>query len=242
MTKKLPELSIFFPFWNEEKNIEPVVTKAILVAKEIANKWELIIVDDGSSDKTLKIAERLASEHKNLTVISHKSNRGYGAALQAGFENAQYSYVVFNDGDGQFDFSEVTRFVEKIDKTDIVIGYRKKRKDQPVRHILMNLLKIWDFVFFGFYHRDIDCGFKMFKSSSLNKILPLHSEGAMITTEILAKAHRAKLKIEQVEVTHFPRIYGDQSGGNLRVVLRAIFESWLLWIDLNLRGKQNGKH
>lgn len=239
---KLPELSVFFPFWNEEENIESVVMKAIPVLKEIADKWEIIIVDDGSSDKTLKIAKKLASENRNLKIFSHWPNRGYGAALRSGFENSSYNYIVFTDGDGQFDFSQVTRFIEKIEKSDMVIGYRKKRKDQPVRHILMNLLKVWDFVFFGFYHRDIDCGFKMFKRPAIEKIMPLHSEGAMITTEILAKAHRAKLKIEQVEVTHFPRIYGDQSGGNLRVVLRAIFESWLLWIDLNLRGKQNGKH
>lgn len=242
MDKKLSSLSVFFPFWNEEKNIEPVVTKAIPILKQYAQKWEIIMVDDGSSDNTLKVAEKLLKKHPNLKIISHKPNRGYGAALKAGLENATYDYVVFNDGDGQFDFTEVSRFIEKINSADVVIGYRKKRQDQPVRHILMNLLKIWDFVFFGFYHRDIDCGFKMFSRKAITAIMPLHSEGAMITTEILAKAHRSRLKIEQVEVTHFPRTFGDQSGGNLRVILRAIFESWLLWIDLNLRGKQNGKH
>ncbi|MBU2632261.1 glycosyltransferase family 2 protein, partial [Patescibacteria group bacterium] len=96
----------------------------------------------------------------------------------------------------------------------------------------MNLLKIWDFVFFRFYFRDIDCGFKMFKKSALEKILPFRSEGAMITTEILAKAKRKKLRIDQVMVSHFPRKYGDQSGGNLRVVVRAIGESFILWSDL----------
>jgi len=233
--KKLSSLSIFFPFWNEAKNIEAVVKNAISVAEEVAKKWEIIMIDDGSSDSTLEIATKLVKENANLRVISHRPNRGYGAALKAGFTNAQYDFIVFNDGDGQFDFSEVTKFIENIEKADIVIGIRKKRLDQPFRHILMNLLKIWDFIFFGFYFRDIDCGFKMFKKESVNKIMPLVSEGAMITTEILARAKRAKLKIIEVEVTHFPRKFGDQSGGNLRVVLRAIFESLLLWIDLNLR-------
>ncbi|MBU2632610.1 glycosyltransferase family 2 protein, partial [Patescibacteria group bacterium] len=135
--KKLPELSIFFPFWNEEKNIEQVVKKAIPVAGEIAEKWEIIMVDDGSSDSTLEIAKKLAKEHENLRAITHKPNRGYGAALREGFTNARYKYIVFNDGDLQFDFSEVKNFLEKIDTADIVIGYRKIRKDHPTRHLLM---------------------------------------------------------------------------------------------------------
>ncbi|OGH04058.1 MAG: hypothetical protein A2W22_00330 [Candidatus Levybacteria bacterium RBG_16_35_11] len=230
--KKIDELSVFFPFWNEQENVETVVKNAIPIAQKIAKVWEIIIVDDGSSDNTLKIAERLAKENKNVAVASHQPNRGYGAALKEGFAKAKYNTIVFTDGDRQFDFSEVSKFLDKIDKADMVIGYREKRMDQPVRHVLMMLLKIWDFVFFGIYQRDIDCGFKMFKRKALNKILPLYSEGAMITTEILAKAKKAKLKIVQVKVTHLPRKYGDQSGGNLRVVIRAIRESFNLWKEL----------
>lgn len=232
--QKVNELSIFFPFWNEQDNLEAVVNKAIPIAEKIAEKWEVIMIDDGSSDKTLEIAKNLAKTNPNLVVISHHPNRGYGAALKSGFENSKYNLVVFNDGDGQFDFSEVDKFLEKIKESDLVIGFRKKRLDNPFRHILMNMLAVWDFIFFGFVFKDIDCGFKMFKKESLNKIMPLKSEGAMITTELLAKAKRAHLKISEVEVHHYPRIHGDQSGGNLRVILRAIKESLFLWKDLNL--------
>lgn len=231
--QKVNSLSIFFPFWNEEKNIESVVKKAIPIAEKVASKWEIIMVDDGSSDKTLEIASKLAKGSPNLKAFHHDKNRGYGAALKSGFESSKYKLIVFNDGDSQFDFSEIDRFIERIESADLVIGQRKKRYDQPFRHLLMNLLKIWDFVFFGFYFRDIDCGFKLFRKEALNKIMPLRSEGAMITTEILAKAKKANLRIAQVEVTHFPRLYGDQSGGNLRVILRAIRESFVLWWDLN---------
>lgn len=232
MTNKLSELSIFFPFWNEEKNIKELINKAMPVAEEVANKWEIIAVDDGSSDDTLKIALELSRKNKNMKVVSHAPNRGYGAALKEGFLKSKYKYVVFTDGDNQFDFSQVTRFIEKIENADMVIGYRKKRQDNAIRHILMNLLRIWDFVFFGFYFKDIDCGFKMFKREALEKILPLRSEGAMITTEILAKAKRKKMKIEEVEVDHFPRKYGAQTGGNLFVIARAILESFILWLDI----------
>lgn len=231
--EKVKELSIFFPFWNEEENIEKVVKKSILVAKKTAENWEIIMVDDGSSDKTYNLAIKLAKNNPNLRVVKNSQNRGYGAALKRGFKESKYELVVFTDGDGQFDLSQLDRFLRKIEEADIVIGYRKKRLDHPLRHVLMNLLKIWDFLFFGFYFRDIDCGFKLFRKNAISKIEPLHSEGAMITTEILAKAKRKRLRIKQVEVTHYPRLYGDQSGGNLRVILRALRESLLLWKELN---------
>src|SRR3989338_130107 len=232
MNKKLPELSIFFPFWNEEKNIENVIRPAIEVAEQVAQKWEIIMVDDGSSDGTLKKAQELVHKNKNLRVVSHIPNRGYGSALKEGFLNASYKYVVFTDGDGQFDFSEVTKFTDYIDEFDMVIGFRKKRKDNYIRHLLMQMLRVWDYVFFRFYFKDIDCGFKMFTRKAVESITPLRSEGAMITTEILAKAKKKKLTIKEVEVSHYSRKFGDQSGGNVAVVVRAVLESFILWWDL----------
>lgn len=230
--KKINELSIFFPFWNEGKNVEKVALSAIPVAEKVAKKWEMLLIDDGSSDNTLTIAEKVAQKNKNVRVISHTPNRGYGSALREGFENAKYDTVVFTDGDGQFDFSEVTKFIDAIPGSDMVIGYRKKRRDNALRHLLMYMLKLWDFIFFGFHFKDIDCGFKMFKKSALNQIMPLRSDGAMITTEILAKAKNKKLNIKQVEVAHYPREFGAQSGANFGVVFRAILESFILWSDI----------
>jgi len=232
MKSKLPELSIFFPFWNEEKNVKHVVEEAIQVAEKIAEKWEILVIDDGSSDDTLKIGQELEKKHKNVKAITHSPNRGYGAALKEGFEKSQYDYVVFTDGDRQFDFSQVSNLIDNIDDADIVIGFRKKRKDSMSRHILMYMLKFWDYLFFRFYFKDIDCGFKMFRREALEKIMPLRSEGAMITTEILAKATRKKLKIKEVEVDHYPREYGIQSGANIAVVVRAVLESFILWFDI----------
>lgn len=229
---KVNSLSIFFPFWNEEANIRAVVNSAVLIAEKVAKEWEIIIVDDGSSDNTLALAEQLQKENNHVRVISHIPNRGYGAALKEGFMHAKYDLIAFTDGDGQFDFAQISRLLEKIENADIVIGYRKERHDHPFRHLLMNLLKIWDLVLFGFYFKDIDCGFKLFKKKALEKILPFQSEGAMITTEILAKARRKHLKIVEVEVTHYPRTAGNQSGGNIRVILRAIKESIVLWKNL----------
>jgi glycosyltransferase involved in cell wall biosynthesis len=233
--KKLPELSIFFPFWNEEKNVATVVEKALTVAPIVAKEWEILIIDDGSSDNTLSIAEKIASKNDRIRVISHKPNRGYGAALKEGLEKSKYKVVVFTDGDGQFDFSAVEKFTDEIESYDIVIGFRTKRRDEKIfkRLLLMNLLKIWDFILFGFHFKDIDCGFKMFTRHAIAEISPLRSEGAMITTEILAKATKKKLSIKQVGVEHFPRKFGKQTGANLPVIVRAILESLILWSDIH---------
>jgi glycosyltransferase involved in cell wall biosynthesis len=193
------------------------------------------MVDDGSSDNTLKIAEQLAKKDPRMRVITHQPNRGYGAALRAGFMNAKYNRVVFTDGDGQFNFSEITKFIEQIENTDVVIGYRKKRRDENLfkRLLLMYLLKVWDLILFRFYFRDIDCAFKMFKKEALDEIMPLRSEGALISTEILAKAKRKGLKITEVGVTHYPRQRGHQTGADLPVITRAVLESLILWYDLH---------
>lgn len=232
--QKLPELTIFFPFWNEEENIEKVVKSAIPIANKVAEKWEIIMVDDGSTDLTLEIAKKLSANDKRLRVVSHQPNRGYGAALNSGFSHAKYKYIVFTDGDMQFDFKEITKFVEKITDADLVIGYRKKRRDKNIfkRLLLMYLLKIHVFILFGIYFRDIDCAFKMFRKSAISEIMPIRSEGAMVSTEILAKAKRKKLRIKEVGVAHYPRKHGSQSGANFQVVLRAIFESSILWWDI----------
>lgn len=236
MTQPVPALSIFFPFWNEEKNIEKVIADAKKIAIKIAKKWEIIIVDDGSSDKTLSLAQKLAAEDTNITVVTHMPNRGYGAALKSGLEAAKYDLVVFTDGDGQFDFAEVTKFLDAVDDaTEMVIGYRTKRNDHNLgkRLLLMNLLKVWDFFLFHFYYADIDCGFKLFTRKAIEKLLPLRSEGAMITTEILAKARKKKIKIRQVGVQHYPRKFGNQTGANFPVIIRAVLESLILWYDLH---------
>jgi glycosyltransferase involved in cell wall biosynthesis len=235
MARKVAELSIFFPFWDEEENIERVVHDAVKVAQSVANKWEIIMIDDGSKDRTHEIVKSLSRQDSRLRVVHHPINRGYGAALRSGLEAAKYDFIVFTDGDGQFDFSEVIKFLEKIENADLVIGFRKKRSDKNLgkRLLLMNLLKVWDLILFKFYFRDIDCGFKMFKREAIEKLVPLRSEGAMITTEILAKAKRKKLKIAEVGVAHYPRLKGHQSGANFPVVIRAILESFVLWYDLH---------
>lgn len=225
MEEKVKNLTLFFPAYNEAGNIKRTVEKAIPVLAEISQNYEVIVVDDGSIDGTDTVVKELIKKNSKVRLIRHNKNLGYGAALISGFKNAKYDLIVFNDGDGQFNFGEVKKFLSEITKCDFVIGYRKKRVDPFIRHILQFLLKIWALGFFGLTVRDIDCGFKLIKREALKKIMPLYSQGAIISTEILYRAKKANLHIHEISVIHYPRKVGKQTGSNLRTVTTAIIET-----------------
>ncbi|MDO8669057.1 MAG: glycosyltransferase family 2 protein [Candidatus Buchananbacteria bacterium] len=155
------QLSVFFPCINEEGNIENTVRKAEEVLNKLKLKYEIIIIDDGSTDRTGQIADGLARKNSNIRVIHHPKNLGYGEALKSGFYNARYDIIVYTDGDGQFDFSEVSEFLEKIKDNDVVLGYRIKRQDPFLRKLFGKGWKLTLLAFFRITFNDVDCGFKM---------------------------------------------------------------------------------
>jgi len=198
------------------------------VLEEMGADYEIIIVDDGSKDRTGEIADELAGKDDRIKVIHHRPNRGYGGALQSGFKAATKELVFFTDGDGQFDIEEIKELLPMIEENDIVCGYRLERQDPFIRKLngwlwtrLVNLL-------FGMRIRDIDCGFKLFKRTIVADI-PMSSAGALISAEILARATRKGCKIAQVGVHHYPRTAGEQTGAKLGVILRAFKELFKLY-------------
>lgn len=233
--EKLSELSVFFPAYNEEKNIKEAVLRAAKILPKIASKYEIIIVDDGSTDKTGEIAERLAKEKEFVKVVHHRPNRGYGAALKSGFSESRYSWVAFTDADGQFDFSEITKFIDKQRETDadLVIGYYLKRAVPFYRKLntffWMTLIK----ALFGLKVKDVDCGFKLIRKRVIDKIPHLESErGAFISSEFLIKAQKLGFKIVEIGVHHYPDVAGGSTGANLNVIIRSFFDLFKLWKKL----------
>lgn len=232
---KVKEISIFFPTYNEEDIIESVVLKAVKVLKKIASKWEVIIVNDGSKDGTLKVSHKLVSKDKRIRIINHKVNRGYGAAFKSGFYNAKYEWIAFTDSDGQFDFSEINRFINRQKETDadLVIGYYKKRRVSFAKIITS---RIWEFLvnfLFGLHVHDIDCGFKLVSKEVINTIPILESErGAFISSEFLIKAKKSGFKIVEIPVTHLPRKTGSGTGRDLRVIINSFVDLFKLWRKL----------
>jgi len=233
MSVKIKEISVFFPAFNEEANIANTVIKAKNVLEKVAKKWEIIVVNDGSKDNTLKIAKELTKEDKRIRFINHKENKGYGEALKSGFYGAKYKWIVMTDGDGQFDFNELTKLYKKTDKAEVVVGFRLDRKDPAIRKLfgwgwtfLANLL-------LGIRVRDVDCAFKLVKKDVINKIPKLQStRGGMISPELLARARKAGFTIDQVGVHHFPRTEGHQTGADINVIVKSFVDLIKLWSQI----------
>ncbi len=220
-------ISVFFPCYNEQENVGRTTEKAIVVLEKLNADFEVIIVDDGSSDDTGKIAAEIADRDDRVKVVHHPRNLGYGAALQSGFEAATKELVFYTDGDGQFDISEMPPLLELIAQYDIVSAYRLDRKDPVIRKINGWCWTKLVCLLFGLKIRDIDCAFKLYKREIFDNI-KLSSTGALIDTEILARAARKGYRITQIGVHHYPRTAGEQSGANLRVILRAFRELFTL--------------
>jgi glycosyltransferase involved in cell wall biosynthesis len=228
---KLQNLSVFFPAYNEEENIVNTVNKALEVFPSYAEAFEVLVVNDGSSDKTKELAEDLAKSHENVRVISHEKNRGYGGALKSGFENAKYENVFYADGDGQFHLEEIERLVPLVGKSDIAAGFRIKRNDPIHRVINGKAYNLLVRILFGLKVRDIDCAFKIVKKKVLDSV-ELKSESQFISAELLIKAKKKGFTINQVGVHHYPREKGKPTGNSMRAILGSFSELFKLWKEL----------
>jgi glycosyltransferase involved in cell wall biosynthesis len=220
-------ISVFFPCYNEQDNVERTVNNALDVLKNLKADFEVIIVNDGSRDATARIADDIAARNDRVKTVHHKTNLGYGAALKSGFKAVTKDLVFYTDGDGQFDISEMPPLIPLMDQYDIVSCYRLDRQDSLIRK-----LNGWAWtklvcLLFGVKIRDIDCAFKLYKTQIFDNI-EMSSDGALIDAEILARAVRKGYTVTQKGVHHFPRTAGEQTGANLKVILRAFKELFKL--------------
>ncbi len=225
----LEGLSLFFPCHNEESNVEKVIQDAIRVAPRVASQYEVIIVDDGSTDHTPDIIQRFSPA--GVRWVRHERCLGYGAAVRSGFSAARYPWVFYSDGDGQFDLAEISRLVELSPRADIISGTRIQRADPW--HRILNA-RIFEFALralFGLHVQDVNCAFKLFRRNLFDRI-QLKSSGAMINAEIFLKAQRLGATVVFVPVSHRPRSAGRQSGALPKVILKAMREFLSLWRDM----------
>jgi glycosyltransferase involved in cell wall biosynthesis len=219
----IKSLSVVFPAFNEEENIRAVVEDAYRTVPKLVPIFEIIVVNDGSKDRTGEICDSLVEQLSNVRVVHHPRNRGYGAALKSGIKLARHDLIFFTDADGQFDLKEVAALLEQADVHDIVAGYRARRQDPPHR-----LLFAWGWnllvrLVLGVRIRDIDCAFKVFNRNVFDKV-QIQSVGAMVNTEIFAQVSRFGMTVKEVPVSHFPRRHGKPTGGNVAVIIKAFRE------------------
>jgi glycosyltransferase involved in cell wall biosynthesis len=224
-------ISAFFPVLNEEGTVEKLTLDLLEVLRSRFKEVEVIIVDDGSTDRTGQIADRLQAQNNGwVRVIHHQQNRGYGNALKAGFEASRNDLVFFTDGDYQFDLKDLYPALSLIDACDVVAGYRVDRQDPRLRLFLARGYNRLVRVLFGLKLRDIDCSFKLFRRPALEKI-DIESRGYFIDTEIMVKAKKEGLRIKELGVRHLPRTSG-KSKVKMKHIFVTLHEISKLWKSL----------
>jgi glycosyltransferase involved in cell wall biosynthesis len=222
-------LSIVMPAFNEEANISRAVLQAIDIGRRYGAGYEVVVVDDGSTDRT---AERAAEVRGEVRLVRHPRNLGYGAALRTCLAEARHDLIFFTDADNQFDLEEIDRLLKEIESADVAVGFRSDRRDPPVRRLAGGAWNLLMRSLFRISVRDVDCAFKLFRRPALDGIR-LRAGGAMISTELMVKLGQAGRRIAQVEVSHHPRVAGAASGITPRVMARALWELVKLYPELS---------
>ena len=201
-------ISIVVPVYNEEGNLELTVKKLNTYVKTLFKKYEIIIVDSNSSDRTPQIADRLVKEYKNVSVIHQQVRRGYGNGIRAGYKKCQYELVWYMDGDCPYDLRYLKQALPLIKKADAVIGVKTGTRESPGRWIASRgynlLIRTW----FGVSYRDINFSFKLLRRTALQK-LTLESDGWFIDAEILLELNRLGLRVEELEMVNLHRNMDD---------------------------------
>lgn len=219
----VPSLSLFFPAYHDEENIGKVTRAAVEVLEELGCDYEVIIVHDGSPDRTGEVADGLARSYPGVRVIHHERNLGYGAALKTGFTNARNEYIFYTDGDNQFDVRELRKFVALVGLSDLVIGFRNRKRYSPYRKVTSFTYNLVLQVLFDLPYRDVDCAFKLVPRSLIDRIR-IDSVDAFIDAELLIKAQQHSMSITEIGVSHYVREAGASTGGKVKVILGTIRE------------------
>ena len=235
-----PNITMFFPAYNEAENIPKLLESAVKILKKSANEYEiLVVVYEGSTDGTIDAVKKFAVKNNKIKLLLQpKDKRGIGYAKIMGFKNAKYENIFYADADNQFDLNDFRKFLPYINKYDIIAGYRIKRHDPKTRIIVSKIYNAMMRILFGTKERDLDCAFRLINKKVINNV-DLICRTGVATTEILAKARKKGFKIKEIGVNHYPRILGKpvfESGFlNLpkpKVVFNILKEMMMLYKDI----------
>jgi glycosyltransferase involved in cell wall biosynthesis len=237
--RRVAALSYFFPAHDEAENIEALVSEALTELQGLADRFEIICVDDGSSDGTSRMADDLAAAHPDIVrVVHHATNEGYGAAVRSGLRAARFPLICFTDGDRQFRIADLATLLDRLAaseadgrRADVVAGFRIRRADPRLRLAYARVYRACLRLFFGLAVRDPDCACKLFRREALGGVR-VESGGAFLSAELLIKIGQRGGVIVEQGVPHYARMAGRASGADPRVVARAVRDFWALRLRL----------
>jgi glycosyltransferase involved in cell wall biosynthesis len=232
MHQRATGISVFFPAFNDENIIGSMVKAASDLLPTLTDNYEVIVINDGSTDSTENVVAQIARDMPHVRLISHDVNQGYGAALRSGFRNATKDLVFYTDGDGQYDVRELSSLLPFMTADcDVVNGYKVKREDPVHRVILGSMYNRLAHLLFRLPTRDVDCDFRLIKRSALGGI-DLRSSSGVICVEMIYKLKLAGCIFAETPVHHYPRKFGKSQFFSVRHVGRTIFDLLTLWIEL----------
>ncbi len=219
-------ISIILPALNEEDNLTPFVEEIVDYFDGLCAKYEVIIVNDGSTDNTGERARTLSILYNNITVIHHSERQGYGNSLKDGFHASTHDRVFFTDADRQFKIKSFDAFLPFLETEDVdmVIGYRIGRQDTILRKCCARVFNILMRILFSLSYKDLNCAFKLFKKEAF-ECLDIKTVDSLFNVELLAKATLKRLHIVQVGINHYPRLQGKSSVAysSIPLILKQLF-------------------
>ena len=230
-------LSVFFPAYNDSGTIASLVITAIHAAQSVTDDFEVIVVNDGSADRTAEVADELAAMYPQVKVVHHQVNRGYGGALRTGFATASKEFVFYTDGDAQYDPAELTDLWAAMrPDVDLVNGYKISRSDPFHRIVIGRVYHHTVKLLFGLKVRDVDCDFRLMRRSIFDRVR-LEKNSGVICLEMMKKIQDAGFRIAEVPVHHYHRTHGKSQFFNFRRIFRTALDVGRLWYDLVVRGR-----
>jgi glycosyltransferase involved in cell wall biosynthesis len=229
---RAPGLSIFFPAYNDSGTIASLVITARQTAQKLTDDFEILVVNDGSADATLDIANELAATYPEVRVVNHPANRGYGGALRSGFGHATKDLVFYTDGDAQYDPAELEVLWARMgDGIDLVNGYKISRSDPLHRIVIGRIYHHAVKLAFGLTVRDVDCDFRLMRRAIFQRV-SLERNSGVICVEMMKKITDAGFRIAEVPVHHYHRAYGRSQFFNVPRLARTAIDLGRLWVQL----------
>jgi glycosyltransferase involved in cell wall biosynthesis len=231
--RKFPSLSVFFPAYNDAPSLPALVRKALATLEQYVADYEVIVVNDGSHDRTGEVLEELGRECSPwLRVVTHAHNRGYGGALRSGFAAAQKEFVFYTDGDGQYDVGELPRLLELAGPaTGLVNGYKLERHDPRHRVWIGSVYNFCARLLFRIRIRDIDCDYRLIRRALLDEI-HLTSTSGTICVELVRKLELSGCQVVEIGVHHYPRLHGRSQFFRIRSLVVTLLQLVRLWVRL----------
>ncbi len=229
---KFPELSVFFPAYNDAPSLPGLLEKSFATLEAHVADYEVIVVNDGSRDQTAQVLEKLARQYgPRLRVVTHAENRGYGGALRSGFAAACKEFVFYTDGDSQYDVAELPLLLARMGpQTGLVNGYKLERHDPAHRVWIGSVYNFFAHLLFHIRIRDIDCDYRLIRRSLLERIR-LTSTSGTICVELVRKLERSGWQVEEVGVHHYPRLYGRSQFFRVRSLAVTFVQLLRLWFS-----------